>query len=210
MFHRAEPEDRIHIWALVAVIQPVAEERLYVTHLHQIMLEENPARLYCRASSIIQNHGRNRSSIAIPDLRFPTLGLLYDYASQEIILFSGETYLGADGETWAWDGSDWAQKFPRSSPLNRYGGSMVYDAACQELLLFGGYSGAANKYINDTWLWSGENWKEAVPAHSPVARAYPAMAYDARHSIVLLFGGQYWPTNYQDTWTWNCNGIGGG
>ncbi len=54
-----------------------------------------------------------------------------------------------------------------------------------------------------TWTWDGTTWTQQNPAHSPGARFGAAIAYDAVHAQVVLFGGVSGTTSLQDTWTWN-------
>jgi hypothetical protein len=79
------------------------------------------------------------------------MGMAYDAARSEVVLFSGN---GPDylDDTWTWDGTDWAQRAPAHSPLSRWGAGMAYDAARAEVVLFGG-DGAL-----DTWAWDGTDW----------------------------------------------------
>jgi hypothetical protein len=45
---------------------------------------------------------------------------------------------------------------------------MVYDSKRHEVVLFGGISppdaDGRQQYLNDTWLWDGENWRSASAA----------------------------------------------
>jgi sugar lactone lactonase YvrE len=82
---------------------------------------------------------------------------------------------------------------------------MVYDAAQNQVVLFGGYlSNTAPFRSNDTWVWNGTTWTLQSPAASPSARADHAMAYDAGHGQVVLFGGFTDDgSTLGDTWLWN-------
>src|SRR5882724_10326970 len=42
------------------------------------------------------------------------------------------------GDTWIWDGDDWAQATPSASPPARYAASMAYDPDTGSAVLFGG------------------------------------------------------------------------
>ncbi|PDV99609.1 Kelch repeat-containing protein [Candidatus Chloroploca asiatica] len=85
---------------------------------------------------------------------------------------------------------------------SRYSHAMVYDAARQRIVLFGGNSGGG--VLNDTWEWDGTNWLRITPAVSPPARHSHAMAYDAARQRVVLFGGFVSSMNYlNDTWEWD-------
>jgi hypothetical protein len=105
----------------------------------------------------------------------------------------------------AWAGVQavhWTQMSPATSPPARFGGTLAYDAAHQDVVLFGG-AGTSGASLNDTWLWNGTNWKHVHPAKSPPARLYQFMAYDSTHHEVVLFGGVTTAGWVNDTWTWD-------
>src|SRR5438067_931367 len=78
-------------------------------------------------------------------------------------------------------------------PSARQGAAMAYDAAHQQIVLFGGSNNASGG-LGDTWTWDGSDWTEQSPAHSPGA-SFSSMAYDAANGTVVLFDG--------NTWTWD-------
>ncbi len=123
--------------------------------------------------------------------------------TQKVILFGG--YLnGSVAGTWEWDGNNWRVLNTAAAPTPRYSHTMVYDAARQRLVLFGGYSSQLNQRLNDTWVFDGVNWEEKSPATEPPARDDANMAYDAAREKVLLFGGQGLNGEQgQNTWLWD-------
>jgi hypothetical protein len=46
---------------------------------------------------------------------------------------------------------------------------MAYDAACGQVIVFGGGSAA------DTWAWDGNNWTQQFPHNAPPIRSVNAM-----------------------------------
>jgi hypothetical protein len=82
---------------------------------------------------------------------------------------------------------------------------MVYDAALHEIVLFGGgpFSCCGGPYDDDTWVWDGTGWTELSPPQSPPPREGGGMAYDARHGVVVLFGGRGATSYFNDTWTFD-------
>jgi hypothetical protein len=135
--------------------------------------------------------------------------MAYDAAGGEVILFGG---LGGtfpnfqnQGDTWAWDGTNWLQKTPSTSPPGRQTHAMAYDGAHNQIVMFGGSSAST---LRDTWVWDGTNWSEKFPSTSPPGRIRHAMVYDAAHNQVVLFGGGG-PTGVgfahalSDTWVWD-------
>ena len=86
-------------------------------------------------------------------------------AHDEAILFGGAAgNLSFSSDTWAWDGTSWAQKLPQTSPPARYSHAMAYDAAHGQIVLFGGNDpNHVNSEFDDTWTW------EAAPFQPPSA-----------------------------------------
>src|ERR1700690_837369 len=96
----------------------------------------------------------------------------------------------------------WYQQTPSPNPGGRFEHAIAYDAAHGQVVLFGGLQGT-----NDTWLWNGVTWTEAVPSNTPNnpgPRGNAAMVYDAAHGQVVMFGGiDNSNTRLGDTWLWN-------
>jgi uncharacterized protein (TIGR03437 family) len=132
--------------------------------------------------------------------------MAYDSAHGQVVLFGGENAANfLYGDTWVWDGSNWTQKSPPTSPPAREAHAMVYDSAHGQVVLFGG-NGAASLlgpgYLNDTWVWDGSNWTRKSPQISPPARFAHSMAYDSARGQVVLFGGTS-SGLFTDTWVWD-------
>ena len=132
--------------------------------------------------------------------------MAYDSANGGQLVLFGGVYNGTyDNDTWTWNGSTWAQLTPSTSPPARDGASMAYDPANGgQLVLFGGAN--ATTALSDTWAWNDNTntWAQLTPATSPPLRSLGAMAYDpANGGQLVLFGGGYGATDYNDTWTWN-------
>jgi len=135
--------------------------------------------------------------------------MVYDTASRTVVLFGGlSTKCGHAcahlNDTWTWNGSDWTQQHPATSPAARWMASMAYDATTHTVVLFGGglvHSAAAN----DTWTWNGSDWTRKHPATSPAARQDAPAAYDGATHTVVLFAGYDISSGvgYNQTWAWN-------
>lgn len=83
--------------------------------------------------------------------------------------------------------------------------SLAFDAARQEVVLFGGDSVFG---LHDrTWTWNGAAWSERFPAVHPGARTMATMVYDAARQRVVLFGGfgeaGGVAIDQSDTWEWD-------
>jgi Galactose oxidase, central domain len=137
--------------------------------------------------------------------------LTFDPISNTTILFGGlvDTYgypgtrqQGDANDTWTWDGTDWTQLNPVTSPPTRQYATAAFDAARGQIVVFGGLGDSG--ILNDTWTWDGTNWTQQHPVNSPPARFTASMAYDPVTQKVVLFGGTIFNTQYfDDTWTWD-------
>src|SRR5689334_16778108 len=63
------------------------------------------------------------------------MGMAYDQARSEVVLFGGMANGGRRGDTWTWDGTTWTQHFPATSPSPRFGMGMAYDETRGEVVL---------------------------------------------------------------------------
>jgi hypothetical protein len=131
------------------------------------------------------------------------MGMTYDAASDQVLLFGGWDLHQFRSDTWAWNGTDWTELHPAHSPSARYYTGMAYDSARGRVLLFGGEGSGGP--LNDTWAWNGTDWTQLHPAHTPAKRWAMGMSGDAANNTVVLFGGLRRPSlpAFGDTWTWN-------
>jgi hypothetical protein len=164
----------------------------------------------------------------LPDA-LDSYSLAYDAATHTVILVGyavpsddGEPSIpGHSGpETWSWNGTHWTFLDPATSPPAVEDPSIAYDAARQQVVLFGGevVSEPGNIQQNGvasgaTWLWNGTTWTEASAPVSAPARFGASMAYDPDLGATVLFGGVVGnvtadpPTGvvtvFDDLWSWN-------
>jgi len=106
-------------------------------------------------------------------------------------------------DTWTFDSQNWHQSSSDMGPTARSRAVFVYDAAADQVVLFGGYPGGGAE-VSETWTWNGQ-WTLRHPRHSPPARAWAAAAYDPIRRNVVLQGGVGGGRNLSDTWTWDGN-----
>jgi hypothetical protein len=134
--------------------------------------------------------------------------MAYARACNRVVLFGGRYQGGippaiVGDETWEWNGNTmtWTQFFPATRPAGRNLHAMAYDAARNEVVLFGGYNVNFGG-LNDTWVYScnTHTWTQKTPATSPAIRHGHSMAYDPNLQVVVMYGGG---SNKEDTWTWN-------
>lgn len=127
----------------------------------------------------------------------------YDVARDRIVLFGGVS-LGRErplSDTWEWDGSRWTRLMPTVSPAPRAAAAMVYDAARQRVVMYGGAT--QDGPLGDTWEWDGSAWTERAVSEGPGARMYHTLAYDAARQRVILIGGIRGDAPQNDVWEWD-------
>jgi hypothetical protein len=132
--------------------------------------------------------------------------MAWDPATRQLLLFGG----GFDsanpqfyGDTWIWNGNNWIQLHPATSPAPRHQADMIYDAAMHEIILFGGHGVGAQNYFNDTWAWNGTTWTQLHPATSPSPRDTFSLVYFPPTQTVILYGGFSNGIRLSDTWSFN-------
>lgn len=115
--------------------------------------------------------------------------------------------LFGSGQTWEWDGSAWTLRNLANSPPVRSDHKLVYDAARQQIVLFGGEFYAPMQGLQpmgDTWTYDGTQWLQQNPAVVPSARSRHAMVDEPLRQRVLLFGGDNgYGSLFGDTWEWD-------
>jgi hypothetical protein len=91
---------------------------------------------------------------------------------------------------------DWQQD---ANPPSRRGFKLVYHAAIDAALMFGGDEQGA---LQDTWLWQ-DGWRRVPTTVAPSARTAYAIAYDSARNRTVLFGGYTHPAVWNDTWAFD-------
>ena len=129
--------------------------------------------------------------------------MAYDSQRGVTVLFGGVKCAGFRNDTWEWNGNDWTQGSPASSPSARYSHTMAYDSQRGVTVLFGGYSGSL---LADTWEWDGVNWVEGN--RSIIRRPVSGTRWltIVPGVITVLFGGMLDPNVHilsDETWEWD-------
>lgn len=151
-------------------------------------------------------------------------GIAYDSRRNRIVVFGGCTAWGCAAtvnDTWEYDGTDWHQVSTPTAPEARAYHGMVYDAARQKTVMFGGCSllqdfhTCIGTVFNDTWEYDGISWTRLSVPRSPSPRYEHMMGYDTARATAMLFGGRQTVNSFLgDTWIWNGStwdeaGLGG-
>lgn len=105
------------------------------------------------------------------------------------------------GDSWTWDGSTW-ELLPAGGPGARQLHAMVYDAAHEQIVLFGGADQSFTQYSAETWIWNG-SWSQVTTPQPIGGLSRHAMAYDRAQGVVLLYGGFGDSGTADQLWQWN-------
>jgi uncharacterized protein (TIGR03437 family) len=128
------------------------------------------------------------------------LAMAYDSAHSEVVLFGGGFYnavtksLSDFNDTWVWDGSNWTQQSPQTSPPARDSHAMAYDSVRDSAVSFGGAN--ANAVIfGDTWTWNGGPPAVSSPSIGGVVSAsdFGGFSSVAPGSWVEIYGSNLAP-----------------
>lgn len=136
--------------------------------------------------------------------------MVYDSRRAKLVTFGGRspTTTATANDTWEFDGVNWQQVFPTTSPNARAFYSMAYDSRRGVCVLYGTQSGSTvgTSGGNQTWEYDGTMWRQVVTAFVPPGLETPAMAYDAARGVTVMFGGYNGAspgTMYNSTWEYD-------
>jgi hypothetical protein len=114
-------------------------------------------------------------------------------------------FLDGASNTWRLDAghTSWMKR-ASSSPRQGHGIRLVYDPSADRFVAFGGDVNGRNSF-NETWAYdlAHDTWTNRGPSNSPPPRSYYAIAYDAKASRVVMFGGVDASTELGDTWRYS-------
>jgi hypothetical protein len=129
---------------------------------------------------------------------------VYDPGRDRLLLYGGTDFSSPDSsdhDVWALslDGPPtWSRlSAPGPAPLDRYSPSLVYDAARDRLLLFGGghfVNGQGTRPLADVWTFAlsgAPDWTSLVPTTTgPTGRLSAAAIYDPVRDRLVIHGGR--------------------
>lgn len=105
-----------------------------------------------------------------------SFGFAYDTSRQRTVLFAGRSSGQPTNGTFEWDGNAWTQQFPVTSPSDRFGVAMAFDATRQRMVVFGG-NGPAGFPITAQMTWTrGQFGTVATAASYGSGCGAPALA----------------------------------
>lgn len=133
--------------------------------------------------------------------------MVWDAARNRVVMFGGYEWVRDMHfrDQWEFDGANWSQRALGVTPPARQIAGMCYDERRGVIVLFGGTvapSFASPRYLNDTWEFDGNTWRQVVPGGSLPAPRFCELTYDSARGVVVLFGGSgdTAPYSYRDTW----------
>jgi hypothetical protein len=121
------------------------------------------------------------------------MGMAYDSARGQVVLFGGYDGTNPPGDTWTWDGNDWTERTPAHAPSPRQQVGMTYDTVHSRVVLFGGLDNSG--FLGDTWTWNGADWTvprtpiRLMPKSGPPGAVVQVRAwgFGASEEVVLSF-----------------------
>ena len=128
------------------------------------------------------------------------MGMAYDASLNRVVLFGGcdESTQTIYGDTWVYNGTNWTDVTPASSPSPRFRGTMVYDIDRSRTVYYGGFDGAAR--LEEVLEFAGGQWTTfTAQGNSPLNSTEGYSAYDSARGLTVLFGG-FGPSFSDQTW----------
>ncbi len=127
--------------------------------------------------------------------------MAYDCARSKTVLYGGTNNMGFItllGDTWEWDGVNWAPVSLANTLPPRYSHSLAFDSARNVTILFAGYNN-----VVDGWL--GDIWTFGPTGPAPTITQHPASPLVCEHSSISLRAAAVGdgPLSYQ----WRKNGA---
>jgi len=136
--------------------------------------------------------------------------MAYDDADGDVILYGGlvigGTGLRALADTWSWNGVEWSQLDPATSPPALSDALLGYDPATKELVLTGGDQSNRTDGLVEadaTWTWSGSSWSAQPSGGLPAPDLPGAMATDQATGQLILVTGSA-GCQGTETWRWGA------
>lgn len=120
-------------------------------------------------------------------------------ADNALVLYGGAHSSGYYTDTWEYTPSTrvfngepvgtWTKRTTSTSPGDVFGGSMAYEPALRQLVLYGGIS-VTNPILPNmrpTWFYANGTWTSTLTTTKPLTSSRQVMAYDATRSVMVLY-----------------------
>lgn len=129
-----------------------------------------------------------------PDVAKPLL--VYDRARNKVLMLATDTALATHMYSYDAGTKSWTELKPTLLPPCVNEGMVDYDTT-RNIVVYTGGSCTTSTSVDETYEWDGTNWTK-VALNSDDGRAFgAAMAYDAAHQVMVLYGGLFTVTRYQ-------------
>lgn len=146
----------------------------------------------------------------LPDTVWKT-PMVYVPGREEMYIYGGEVSnnLTVSAQVWKLTLSGtptWSVLTTAAPPGRRALHACAYDSVRQRIVFFGGQDQNGVK-LNDTWLLNpaDSSWTQVTTNSAPSPRTAPAMTFDERRGVVVLFGGST-DTDVYNGSTWEFDG----
>src|SRR5262245_38113277 len=137
--------------------------------------------------------------------------MIYDPMGDRVIVFGGKGNVAYLNDVWqlSLGGTPtWTHLLPSGTPPDgRYGHNAIFDSQRLRMIVFGGFNDGTGFMFNDVWAldlmsltWSQLSIDGTLPLGAmPYERDFSAMAYDAEHQRIALYGGNVGRPNANGT-----------
>lgn len=108
--------------------------------------------------------------------------------------------------TYLYDGDAWVDAEPATVPPPHAGDGAAYDASRGRGVIYAPrFDVVDGAWRVETWEWDSatSDWNDVTVDDAPPLRAGTRMAYDEARQVVVLFGGEWGGTIYNDVWEWD-------
>ncbi|MEL6196068.1 MAG: kelch repeat-containing protein [Myxococcota bacterium] len=130
------------------------------------------------------------------------MGMAWDEARGELVLFGGSDADGRTDDTWVWRDGVWTKRTPDTEPPETTFVKLAYDSIRQRVWMFGGNTGFDG--FDSLYSWDGETWTLHPSSVAPSPRYEHGFAFDPNSGLLFVFGGESDDDEYlNDLWSYD-------